>query len=376
MQQIKNCGQSKLFRAVCASLLLLILIYVLFLTHALLNTKTFLPYSIKDKLSLGQPFQQHFNGNLLGDTSHLQKIVADSHLTDNPYSYRLYAFALMARSDMYVFGRLHTDADVICLDDTIARHLYGNKVFAVTQQCSFDGLDTVMAYEQVYVTDTSAFVLHRPQGDQFWNGKRAVDAETALWSMMVPELTPAEVPKPFGFDSAEEHADIADLLTLQQTRTPDQMARILYWANQLGSIPLFFDIYHSAATSTPQVKQLHLQTIIAVAGLNGFIEAWKLKYYYWAPRPFMRSSLIKTAIPTPDFPSYPSGHATIAGSVIAALAGCGLEGEELDTIERLGQESADSREWAGIHFHTDDQNGLIIGRMIGAEVADTYCPKM
>jgi hypothetical protein len=351
------------------------IIFAIFLvaTYVYLRVHTFLPYTLKDKVSLERPFQQKFSGVLLGDTTHLQKIVADSHLYDNPYSYRLYALALMARSDMYTFGRLHSDADVVCIDDAVARHLYGSQVASATQECWLAGLDTIISYEQAYIADTSAFVLHRSQGVQYWSGHKVVDPEVTEWPMMVRELAPREVPEPFAFNSPQEHTEIADLITMQGKRTSQQMAIVHYWASQLGSLPLFFDIYHTAATSSSQVQQLQMQTITAIAGLNGFIEAWKLKYYYWAPRPFMRSSLIHTAIPTPDFPSYPSGHATIAGSVTAALAGCGLSGDALATMQRLGQESADSREWAGIHFHTDDENGLIIGRMIGEEVAKKYC---
>ena len=81
-------------------------------------------------------------------------------------------------------------------------------------------------------------------------------------------------------------------------------------------------------------------------------------------RPFMRDEKIISQIMTPNFPSYPSGHATMSGAVAAVLEEkyplSNMKGE----FYKLANEDADSRLWGGIHFNVDNPDGLMIGQTI------------
>lgn len=55
---------------------------------------------------------------------------------------------------------------------------------------------------------------------------------------------------------------------------------------------------------------------------DAFVSCWYTKYSYWTARPFQRIANISTEIPTPNFPSYTSGHSvvsTVAGRVLSEL---------------------------------------------------------
>ena len=83
---------------------------------------------------------------------------------------------------------------------------------------------------------------------------------------------------------------------------------------------------------------------------------------------------------TPPFPSYTSAHATVAGAAGAILAGLygdaspfclngvnssGAATECWSSFTAAARETADSREWGGIHFGFDNEIGLAEGGRIG-----------
>jgi hypothetical protein len=84
-------------------------------------------------------------------------------------------------------------------------------------------------------------------------------------------------------------------------------------------------------------------------------------------RPFMRDEKIISQIMTPNFPSYPSGHATMSGAIATVLEEkyplSGMQGK----FYELADEAANSRLWGGIHFEIDNIDGLKTGKFIGQE---------
>jgi membrane-associated phospholipid phosphatase len=98
------------------------------------------------------------------------------------------------------------------------------------------------------------------------------------------------------------------------------------------------------------------------------IACWDAKLTYWYPRPSQVDPLIDMSIPLPDFPSYPSAHATLFA------AGAGVLGrlipDERETLDSLAAEATDSRVWAGVHFPFDNAAGIQLGgRVASAAIA-------
>ena len=73
-------------------------------------------------------------------------------------------------------------------------------------------------------------------------------------------------------------------------------------------------------------------------------------------------------MPTPPFPSYTSGHATISAAASTVLAH--LFPEDEVALAARAEEARNSRLWAGIHFPIDNDMGAVAGRMVGRLVAE------
>ena len=85
--------------------------------------------------------------------------------------------------------------------------------------------------------------------------------------------------------------------------------------------------------------------LTSVAMADGFICCWDAKYTYWTARPITADPSLDVLIPTPPFPSYTSGHATLSAAAAtvlghlfpadaADLAGAGRGGQELAAVGR------------------------------------------
>jgi membrane-associated phospholipid phosphatase len=75
-------------------------------------------------------------------------------------------------------------------------------------------------------------------------------------------------------------------------------------------------------------------------------------------------------IATPPFPSYVSGHSTTSGAATRVLGR--FFPREARELARLADEAAISRLYGGIHFSSDNQRGLQLGRRIGAVALEAY----
>ena len=118
--------------------------------------------------------------------------------------------------------------------------------------------------------------------------------------------------------------------------------------------------------------------------------AWNTKYTYWSIRPLTaihRQTIMgqpnpaydlswTPALITPPFPSYISGHATVSGAASRVLQWFFPDpGQDRSTIadsidgptgsiDSIANQVALSRLDAGIHFPSDNDNGLIVGREV------------
>jgi hypothetical protein len=108
--------------------------------------------------------------------------------------------------------------------------------------------------------------------------------------------------------------------------------------------------------------------LMSVAAHDGIIACWDAKYTYWAARPSMIDPSITTLFPNPNHPTYPSAHAMFDGPYAAVLAY--LFPRDADYFVAQAREAGESRLWAGIHFRSDIEAGLEIGRAVGQKVIE------
>jgi hypothetical protein len=93
------------------------------------------------------------------------------------------------------------------------------------------------------------------------------------------------------------------------------------------------------------------------------IVVWDLKYEWDVARPNQYDQTLETFICTPRFPTYPSGHATMSGCAEVVLSY--FFPKEAKKLQKIAEDDAVSRLYGGVHFPSDNNEGLKLGRYIG-----------
>lgn len=96
---------------------------------------------------------------------------------------------------------------------------------------------------------------------------------------------------------------------------------------------------------------------------DAFVVSWYFKFLWNIARPNQLDQNLATILCTPRHPTYPSGHATVAGCAQVVLSY--FFQSEADRLKELAEECALSRLYAGVHFPIDNDEGLSLGRGIG-----------
>ncbi len=114
-------------------------------------------------------------------------------------------------------------------------------------------------------------------------------------------------------------------------------------------------------------RAARIYAITAIGMYDGFISCWDTKYTYWGTRPDQYDTTFHpTLIHTPPFPGYPSGHAMI-GSIMAELYSYFFPADKT-YFQKKAKDGAESRFQGGIHFRTDNEVGLEMGKKVAAAI--------
>lgn len=101
---------------------------------------------------------------------------------------------------------------------------------------------------------------------------------------------------------------------------------------------------------------------------DAFIIAWHFKFKWQIARPNQFDQRLATFLCTPRHPSYPAGHATVAGCAEIVLSYF-FEADK-ERLNKLAKQCAISRLYAGVHYPVDLSEGLRLGRQIGRIVVN------
>ena len=116
-------------------------------------------------------------------------------------------------------------------------------------------------------------------------------------------------------------------------------------------------------------RAARINAVVNVASYDAFIACWDAKYAYWGIRPSQYDTTFKPAIlMTPPFPGYPSGHAVISGTMAEIYSYFFPEEKEL--FRQKAKEAAESRFQAGIHFRSDNDVALVLGKKVAGKVIE------
>jgi membrane-associated phospholipid phosphatase len=182
------------------------------------------------------------------------------------------------------------------------------------------------------------------------------------------------LPAPPPYLGRVHRAAIQDVYDVAGTLTDRQREIALFWNDGPGSETPPGHWNRIALDLVERARLGPRRAAFALAALNttqadAFIACWSAKFTYWTKRPVtLIRALIDpgylSLIPTPSFPSYPSGHSTTSGAASTVLGA--LFPNRARQLAAMADEAAISRLYGGIHYRFDNDAGLDLGRRIGA----------
>ena len=202
-----------------------------------------------------------------------------------------------------------------------------------------------------------------------WTGAYPMGITLPLFTpIVIRSADQFRLPPPPGFEN-----DMNELKNYKQNFNSRSLA--YYWAshgpevwNDLASQKMF---EYRMSDDAPAVSRVY--TVLNVAYHDAVIAIFDSKYAYWGIRPVQYDTTYKPLITTPPFPGYPSGHAGGAGTTAAVMEYFFPADAKL--FWQMAQDCADSRFYAGIHFRTDNEAALKMGKELGKYVAETWMKK-
>jgi membrane-associated phospholipid phosphatase len=211
-----------------------------------------------------------------------------------------------------------------------------------------------------------------PTGKCMWTGTNPGNVAMPAWKPMLLS-SPSEfrpVPPP-ACDSAEgqaESAVVRDFPRALTTANFQTNAKAFFWQSPAGLFPWVYTYLNrwilEDGLSAPRAARAY--ALIGVASYDAFLGSQDGKFTYWYLRPAQLDTTLVPLFPAPNFPSYPSNHATISGVRGEMMAY--LFPAHADDIRVIAKEAADSRIWAGIHYPMDLRSGNELGTKVAQKV--------
>ena len=233
------------------------------------------------------------------------------------------------------------------------------------------GKQIARQYIEYAKTDRTDRIWHGqiPNTDSLWSGN------PGKWDPMKRQWRPLTLFRPDQFRPAPPPTDwTKDMEELRKFNATHQTSEIAWkwksapvWDNLLERKILEYDL--------GPLEAAFAGAVFHTARFDGIIAAWDGKYHYWGIRPFQYDpDFNPILVQTPNFPGYPAGHTTVAGSIAAALSFLFPQDEQL--FHEMAKECSESRFEGGVHFRTDNEVGLIVGDQVGGQVIHTFLEKM
>jgi hypothetical protein len=192
----------------------------------------------------------------------------------------------------------------------------------------------------------------------------------------LPDVAQLAVSPPPTYDTPEYWREAREVWEVSRRLTPQQRQLADDWHLDKGSVtPAGVWNRHAlqllGASSGTAGQTARVLAAVNVAMYDALVAAWHVKYTYWTMRPVtaIRQRYDPAFLPyliTPPFPSYVSGHASVSGAAAEVLSH--HFPERAEQLTAMAQAAADSRLYGGIHFRSDDEEGLRLGREVGRRV--------
>jgi acid phosphatase (class A) len=164
-------------------------------------------------------------------------------------------------------------------------------------------------------------------------------------------------------DSAAMKAELAEVLSIQVTRTPEMEAQAQ--ADVVENVWRFADVMGPRfRTEALPAFSAFFDRVVATEGevVDPAKDTWK------RPRPHQYSPLVKPAVKLSNSGAYPSGHTTVGTLMGIVLSN--MVPEKRAEIMARAWAYGENRLIGGIHFRADIEAGRIAGTVIAARIMD------
>ena len=184
-------------------------------------------------------------------------------------------------------------------------------------------------------------------------------------SLTVIALRP---PPPPSTGSQQMKDETQEIYNYVQNPSRDNIRIVNFWADGVGTYapPGHWDAIASEdfiKQNWSEVRWARNMALLNMSLMDAAIVCWNTKNYYYNPRPTQMNPAIKTLTGIPNFPSYISGHSTFSGAA-AEILGHIVPGRA-EAYLSMAQEASMSRMYGGIHYRSDCQTGLDVGKKVG-----------
>jgi hypothetical protein len=187
---------------------------------------------------------------------------------------------------------------------------------------------------------------------------------------------------PPAYGSPQFRAEHREVYAVSRSLTAEQKRIADLWSDGSGTVTppghwnqIALDMLEPAGWST--LDESRLFSALNTAQADAFVACWDAKYTYWSLRPV---TAIRRLIPqagswlsyitTPPFPAYVSGHSTTSGAAATVLGA--FFPDQARALDAMAEEAAISRLYGGIHFRSDNEAGLELGRLVGGVATRAY----
>ena len=182
-----------------------------------------------------------------------------------------------------------------------------------------------------------------------------------------------EPPPPIEYGSAAYWAEVDEVRKVAAALSAEQKRIAEDWNLDLGSAtpPGVWNLHAKQLVLDGRADAAAAARIFAAlnaAMMDSLIACWHSKFKWWTERPVTvirahQDAAFTPHVLTPAFPSYVSGHSSASGAAAEVLAA--FFPPEAARLRAMAHEASMSRLYGGIHFRSDNEQGLELGRKIG-----------
>ncbi|MDX1935837.1 MAG: phosphatase PAP2 family protein [Flavihumibacter sp.] len=175
-------------------------------------------------------------------------------------------------------------------------------------------------------------------------------------------------PPPPSTGSDAMKKETAEVYSYIKNATREQIAIVHNWADGVGTYtpPGHWNAIAADDFITKnfsEVRWARNMALLNMSLMDAGIVCWDTKYFYFNPRPTQLNPAIKTSTGIPNFPAYISGHSTFSAAAATVLGY--IIPEKAVVYNDMAKEASMSRLYGGIHYRSDCEVGLVVGKNIG-----------